>query len=96
MANICEITGKRRLKGHRVSHANNKSIHFQQPNMQERMIFVPELGIRFKLNVCTQGLRTLDKHGGLARFLFNSDTSKLSPRLLRLRNVLVSKNSKKS
>src|SRR3989338_4318011 len=78
MANICDVTGKRKLKGNRVSHANNKTIHFQQPNIQERMIFVPELGIRIGLNVTTNGLRTLDKHGGLARFVIKKDPEKVA------------------
>lgn len=89
MANICEVTGKRKLKGNRVSHANNKKIHFQEPNIQTRMIFVPELGVRFRLHVTTRGLRTLDKHGGLARFVLQARPETLSPKLQKLRKVLV-------
>lgn len=88
MANICEITGKRKLKGNRVSHANNKAIHFQQPNIQQRWILIPELGVRFKLNVSTRGLRTIDKFGGLARFVIKTENEKLAPRLLKLKKVL--------
>ncbi len=91
MSNICEVTGKRKLKGNRVSHANNKSIHFQQPNNQQRWIFLPELGLRFKLNVSTRGLRTIDKFGGLARFVVKTKKEKLSPRLLKLRKTLIEK-----
>lgn len=94
MANICEITGKRKLKGHRVSHANNKTIHFQQPNIQSRWIFIPELGIRYKLNVSTRGLRTIDKFGGLARFALKSKTETLHPRLQKLRKTLLAKGAK--
>lgn len=91
MANICEITGKRKLKGNRVSHANNKSIHFQQPNIQEKRIFVPELNQRIKINVSTKGLRTLDKHGGLSRFVIKQNPKELSTNLRRLRKLLVTK-----
>lgn len=91
MANVCEITGKRKLKGHRVSHANNKSIHFQQPNVQSRWIFVPELGIRYKVNVTNRGLRTIDKLGGLSRFVVKTETAKLHPRLRKLKKVLLTK-----
>ena len=91
MANICEITGKRKLKGHRVSHANNKAIHFQQPNIQQRWILIPELGTRFKLNVSTRGLRTIDKYGGLARFIIKTKSDKLPPRLLKLKKILSTK-----
>ena len=91
MANVCEVTGKRKLKGNRVSHANNKSIHFQQPNNQTRWILVPELGVRVKLNVSTRGLRTIDSDGSLARFVVKSNINKLSPRLLKLRKTLIAK-----
>ncbi len=89
MALECEVTGKRKLKGHRVSHANNKTIHFQKPNIQKRHLFVPELGIRFSIKVSTNGLRTIDKHGGLSRFVIKQRPEKLSPRLLKLRKLLI-------
>lgn len=89
MANICEITGKRKLRGNRVSHANNKSIHFQQPNIQHRAVFIPELGTTYRLKVSTSGLRTLDKVGGLSRFVVRADPETLSPRLRQLRKVLI-------
>lgn len=91
MANVCEITGKKKLKGHRVSHANNKTIHFQQPNIQEKRIFVPELGVRVRLKVTTKGLRTIDKHGGLSRYLIRQKSDKLSPRMKKLRKILLAR-----
>ncbi len=91
MSYVCDITGKKRLKGHRVSHANNKSIHFQLPNLQERRIFVPELGLKIKLRISTSGLRTLDKIGGLSRFIMKTDVAKLSPKLKKLRKILLQK-----
>lgn len=91
MANICEITGKKKLKGHRVSHANNKKIHFQEPNIQGRMMFIPELGQRVKIYASTQGLRTIDKHGGISRYIIRAKLEKLSPKLQKLRKVLIRK-----
>ena len=91
MSNTCEITGKRRYKVNRVSHANNKTKHFQQPNIQERRIFVPELGIKVKIKVTTSGLRTIDKAGGISRYLIKADPEVLSPDLRRLRKVLINK-----
>ena len=90
MASICEVTGKRRLKGNRVSHANNKKIHFQQPNIQEKRFFLPELGIRYKVKVTTKGIRTIDKYGGLARFLLRyKHPDRLSQRLQKLRRMIL-------
>ncbi len=88
MANVCEVTGKRRKAGNTVSHANNKNRMVQHPNVQERAIFVPELGIRFSLKLSTSGLRTLTKVGGLAAFVKSKTPEELSPRLRKLRKAL--------
>lgn len=91
MANVCEVTGKRKLKGNRVSHANNKKIHFQQPNIQERRIFVPELGQKVSIKVSTSGLRNIDKAGGISRFLIKADPEKLSANLRQVRKLILKK-----
>ncbi len=91
MSNVCEITGVRRYKVNRVSHANNKSRHFQQPNIQERRFLIPELGQRIKIKVSSRGLRTIDKHGGLSRYVVKAKVEKLSPSLRRLKKVLIKK-----
>ena len=89
MANVCELTGKRKRKGNRVSHANNKKIHFQQPNLQERHIFVPELGIRVGVKVSTAALRNIDKAGGLARYLAKANDQDLSSSMLRVKKQVL-------
>lgn len=68
MSRKCEVTGKRPLTGHNVSHANNKTKRRQLPNLQSKRIFVPELGRRVRLRVSTSALRSIDKMG-LAAFL---------------------------
>ena len=94
MANVCEISGKRKLKGNRVSHANNKSTHYQQPNIQARHIYIPELGQKVSIKVSTSGLRTIDKSGGISRYLIKTEPSKLSPSLQRVRNLILKKGLK--
>ena len=63
MARRCDITGKGGLNGCRVSHANNHSKHVQQPNLQRRRLYVPELGRRVRVRLSTQALRTMDRKG---------------------------------
>lgn len=63
MSKVCQITGKKGLNGHRVSHANNKTNHVQQPNLQKRRIFVPELNRYVKVRLSAKGLKVLDKKG---------------------------------
>jgi large subunit ribosomal protein L28 len=96
MSVVCDILGKRRLKGNRVSHANNKKIHFQQPNIQERRLFVPELNVFYRLNVSTSALRTLDKVGGLSNYIMKTDPNKLTPKLKKLRKILAKKATPKA
>ena len=63
MSKVCQITGKKGLNGHRVSHANNKSNHVQQPNLQKKRIYVAELNRYVKVRLSTKGLKVLDKKG---------------------------------
>lgn len=91
MANVCEITGKRRLKGNRVSHANNKSRHFQKPNIKEHAFFVPELGRRVKVRLSSRGLRTVSKYGSLSHFLVKAKSVSLSTDLAKLKVQIIKK-----
>lgn len=63
MSRKCDITGTGRLAGHRVSHSNIKTNHFQQPNVRKKRIFVPELNSYITVKVSTKGLKTIDKKG---------------------------------
>ena len=63
MSRVCEITGKKGQTGNRVSHANNKSKHTFQPNLQKKKLFVPELNKYVKVRLSTHGLKIVDKIG---------------------------------
>ena len=63
MAKICKITGKRPLVGNNVSKANNKTKRRQLPNLQNKKIFVPELGKSVRVKVSTSALKSIDKEG---------------------------------
>ena len=63
MARKCDITGKRPLAGHNVSHAHNKTKKRQLPNLQTKRIFVPELRKSVRIKVSTSALRSIDKLG---------------------------------
>ena len=63
MSKICKITGKRPLVGNNVSKANNKTKRRQLPNLQNKKIFVPELGKSVRINVSTSALKSIDKEG---------------------------------
>ena len=63
MSQKCMITGKSPLVGNNVSHANNKVKRRQNPNLQWKHIFVPELGRNVRIRVSTRALRTISKKG---------------------------------
>ncbi|MCY4047110.1 MAG: 50S ribosomal protein L28, partial [Candidatus Dadabacteria bacterium] len=63
MARRCAITGKGPLSGNNVSHANNKTRRRQIPNLQNKRIFVPELGRFVRIKLSARALRTIDKKG---------------------------------
>ena len=63
MSKVCQVTGKRVLSGHNVSHANNKTNRRWSPNLHERRFWVPSEKRWVRLRVSTNGLRTIDKNG---------------------------------
>lgn len=69
MAKICDLTGKRRLVGNKVSHANNRRKTKQEVNLHTKRVFDPETGETIKLRLSTRAIRTLDKLGSLSKFV---------------------------
>jgi large subunit ribosomal protein L28 len=63
MSRICDLTGKRPLKGHYVSHSNVKTNRRFYPNLQVKKFFVPELNQWIMLKLSMAALRTIDKKG---------------------------------
>lgn len=63
MSRVCEVTGKRPLKGNYVSHANNKTKRVYQPNLHYRRFWIESQNRFVRLRVSTAGLRRIDKLG---------------------------------
>ncbi len=63
MPKVCQVTGKRPMSGHKVSHANNKTKRRFLPNLQKRHIWVPSENRFVTLKISMKGLRTIDKLG---------------------------------
>ena len=91
MSNKCELTGKIPMKGHNVSHANNKTKRRFLPNLK-KVKFTSELLKRsFKLNVSNAGLRSVDYKGGLDFYLKNVKSFKLSAKAKKLKSKILLK-----
>ncbi len=56
MANTCDICGKGRLVGNKVSHSNIKTKHVQQPNLQSVRAIID--GAVRRIRACTRCLRS--------------------------------------
>ena len=72
MSRVCDITKARPNVKNLVSHANNRTKKRQYPNLQDRKIWVPELGRNVQLKVTTRALRTLKKQSNILTFLKKS------------------------
>ena len=85
MSRICELTGKGRLVGNNVSHANNKTKRTFLPNLQNVTLMSDALGTSVRLRVSTHGLRSVEHVGGLDNWLVKTSDDDLSLRARRLK-----------
>lgn len=88
MSRICELTGKGRLVGNNVSHANNKTKRVFLPNLQNVTLLSEKLDRSFKFRVCTQGLRSVEHNGGLDNWLLKTKDEKLSKNAVKVKREL--------
>jgi large subunit ribosomal protein L28 len=88
MARRCELTGKGVLRGHNVSHANNKTKRTFEPNLCQVTLTSDELGQSFRLRITAHALRTVDHRGGLDAFLAKQSNETLSPKALKIKRAI--------
>ena len=91
MSKKCELTGKSPLKGHKVSHANNKSKRKFFPNLKKVTFKSDILKRKIRLNVSNSALRTIDYKGGIDFYLKGVKSFKLSSRAKKLKNKIIAK-----
>ena len=91
MSKKCELTGKSPLKGHKVSHANNKAKRKFFPNLKKVTFKSDILKRNIRLSVSNAALRTVDYKGGLDFYLKNVKSFKLSAKAKKLKNLIIAK-----
>ena len=91
MSKKCELTGKYPLKGHKVSHSNNKTKRKFLPNLKKVTFTSHILKRNIRLNVSNSAVRTVDYKGGIDFFLKSVKSFKLSLRAKKLRNQIIAK-----
>ena len=91
MSKKCELTGKIPLKGHKVSHANNKTKRRFLPNLKKVKFKSLILNKTVRLRVSNAALRSVDKKGSFDQFIKTAKARDLSLRLKKLKKSLLSK-----
>ena len=91
MSKKCELTGKIPLKGHNVSHANNKTKRRFLPNLKKVKFKSELLKKSMRLTVSNAGVRSVDKKGSFDEFLKTVKNENLSPRLKKLKKIILIK-----
>jgi large subunit ribosomal protein L28 len=91
MPRRCELTGKTRQIGHRVSHSNRKTKRRFLPNLLNVTLMSEALGRAVRLRISANALKTVDHRGGLDAFLLAAKDHELSPRVRELKRQVVKK-----
>lgn len=91
MSRVCELTGKRAMRGHNVSHSQRKTNREFRPNLQKIELKSVALNESLKFRVCTNAIRTIDKYGGLDNYLMKAKISPLLEKAKKLQNKIKKK-----
>ena len=63
MSKVCQVTGKKPLKGNSVSHAKNRTKRKFEPNLHKHKFWIEAEKRYVRLNVSAKGMRIIDKKG---------------------------------
>ena len=91
MSKRCELTGISPLKGHNVSHSNNKTKRKFFPNLKKVSFKSDILKKNVRLNVTNSALRTVDFKGGLDKFLKNAKNKNLSKKAKKIKISIIAR-----
>ncbi|HEX3710269.1 MAG TPA: 50S ribosomal protein L28 [Pseudolabrys sp.] len=87
----CELTGKKALVGHKVSHSNIKTKRRFLPNLRNVTLMSDTLKRRVRVRVSANALRSVDHRGGLDAFLLKAKDAELAPKMLEIKRAIVKK-----
>ena len=63
MSKVCQVTGKKPLKGNNVSHAKNRTKRKFEPNLHKHKFWIESEKRYVSLKVSAKGMRIIDKKG---------------------------------
>jgi len=85
MTKKCELTGASPMKGHNVSHANNKTKRRFLPNLKKVTFKSDKLKKNITLRVTSSAVRSVDFKGGLDQYLKTVKKNKLSEKARKIK-----------
>lgn len=91
MSRMCELTGKKPMVGHKVSHSNIKTKRRFEPNLVDVTVHSDALGRSFAARISASALRTIDKRGGLDGFLAKAKDEQLSAKMRKVKRDIAKK-----
>jgi large subunit ribosomal protein L28 len=91
MSRVCELSGKKPMVGHTVSHSNIKTKRRYLPNLVNVTVHSDALGRSFSARISAAALRSVDKRGGLDAFLAKASDDDLSPKMLKIKKEIAKK-----
>jgi large subunit ribosomal protein L28 len=91
MSRTCELTGKKPMVGHKVSHSNIKTKRRYLPNLVNVTVHSDAMGQSYSARVSAAALRTVDKRGGLDAFLAKAKDEELSAKMLKIKREIAKK-----
>jgi len=63
MSRICQLTGKRPIKGNNVSHSKRRTKRRFLPNLNTKRYYIPETDQWVTLKISASAMRTINKVG---------------------------------
>ena len=91
MSRRCELTGKTRQIGHKVSHSNRKTKRRFLPNLLNVTLQSDALERSVRMRISANALKSVDHRGGLDAFLLKAKDAELSARALEIKRAIVKK-----
>jgi large subunit ribosomal protein L28 len=91
MSRRCELTGKIRQIGHKVSHSNRKTKRRFLPNLLNVTLQSEVLGRSVRMRITANALKSVDHRGGFDAFLLAAKDDELSKNALDIKRAIVKK-----
>jgi large subunit ribosomal protein L28 len=91
MSRRCELTGKTRQIGNKVSHSNRKTKRRFLPNLLNVTLQSESLGRSVRMRISANALKSVDHRGGLDAFLLAAKDAELSARALEIKRAIAKK-----